>query len=157
MKYSVARQQCKGNIFVRHMVVYCWELHVGRVYQGKAFLRSYSNSRYHNAPECYIIRILPLLFVFDSSLWSFSSSSKESYKIFALDLILRCYSNSRYKYHNAPECYIIRILPLLFVFDSSLWSFSSSSKESYKIFAVDLILRCCRRKQIFPILGARWI
>jgi hypothetical protein len=64
-KYGTARQAIDGNIIGRmHLHTHTQNMYYLLLFHG--------NSRYVNAPPCYVIRTLPVLFKFVSSCYSFS-------------------------------------------------------------------------------------
>jgi hypothetical protein len=60
-KYGRARQATDGNI-IRRMRFACWVTKATDTHSEYVILLLHGNSGYANAPQCYVIRILPVLF-----------------------------------------------------------------------------------------------
>jgi hypothetical protein len=62
---------CRQRVLVHHLPIFLfsWQVHVTQ--QHNELLRFNWNSFYANAPQCYVVRTLPILFKFDFVLLSF--------------------------------------------------------------------------------------
>jgi hypothetical protein len=84
------------RVLVHHLPIYLfsWQLHVTQ--QHNELLRFNCNSGYANAPKCYVVRTLPILFKFDFVLSLFCVFSFVVCCLYTRLVFLCCLCNSIY-------------------------------------------------------------